>query len=61
MSPVILFENGYTENLDVSLQKRKEEKPALLKAGDTIIQSHLECIKDQSIIILFTSKNMVEN
>jgi len=59
MSPVILFENGYTENLDVSLQKRKEEKPALLKAGDTIIQSHLECIKDQSIIILFTSKNMV--
>jgi len=56
---VIVFENGFTENLDISLQKRKEEKPRLLKPEDSIIQSHLECIKDQPIVTLFTSNDMV--
>jgi len=58
-SSVIVFENGYTENLDVSLLKRKQEKPRLIKPDDSIAQSHLECIKDQPIVILFTSNNMV--
>ena len=57
---IIVFENGYSENIDVSLTKRKEEKPNLLSTGETLQSSFLEYInEDHALLILCTSSNKV--
>jgi len=57
---IVVFENGYSENLDSSLDKRKEEKPNLLGAGETLSSSFLEYInQDHALLILCTSSNKV--
>ena len=55
---IVLFSNGYTESLEASMDKRKEEKPNLLCPGDVICKAYLENIKNQSIIVI-CSKNRV--
>lgn len=59
---IVVFENGYSENLDISLDKRKEEKPSLLNFGETLSSSFLEYINhDHALLILCTSNNKVYN
>lgn len=58
-SSIVVFENGYSEQLSVSLTKRKEDKPSLLNTGETVCKSYLETIKSQTILVLFTSNNKV--
>ena len=58
-SSIIVYDNGYSESLKVGLTKRKDVKPNLLEQGETVSKSYLERVKDQTVLILSTSKNKV--
>ena len=56
---IVVFANGYIENLESAIVNRKTEKPSLLEAGETLSKCYLECVKDQVILVLFTDTNKV--
>ena len=56
---MIVFKNGFTENLENAVETRKEEKPNLLQSDETLIHSYLENVKDQNILVLFTNQKKV--
>lgn len=58
-SSIVVFENGYSECLDITLNKRKEDKPSLLQQGETIAKSCLEIVKNQTILVLCTTDDKV--
>ncbi len=58
-SSIIVYDNGYSERLEVGLTKRKNVKPNLLEQGETVSKSYLERVKDLTVLILFTSKKKV--
>lgn len=54
-----MYENGYSECLEIGLTKRKDVKPSLLDQNETVAKSYLEVVKNQSILVLCTSGNKV--
>lgn len=56
---IIVYENGYSECLEIGLTKRKDVKPSLLDQGETVAKSYLEVVKNQTILVLCTSGNKV--
>lgn len=58
-SSIIVYENGYSECLEIGLTKRKDVKPSLLDQNETVAKSYLEVVKNQSILVLCTSGNKI--